>query len=263
MKKLKILITGANRGLGLAMTKHALSLGHNVIACRRASSNATNSNEMRDAKVQTKPNDLDLAKIDELDHLQSIHSESLFIESLDLMKTDSFERFAQKLSTRFADGQLDILMNVAGVLIDQSTSDAKTNFSKLTEDDLLTSYKVNAIAPLLLSRALFKNLQKSESPKIVFFTSQMGSIEDNSSGGYYAYRSSKAALNMLQKSLSIDFSDLKILAVHPGWVRTRMGGKNATLDADGSVAAIWQQITLMTKENSGKFVNYDGKQIKW
>ena len=116
-----------------------------------------------------------------------------------------------------------------------------------------------------MTKAFLPHLKKGQLKKIASLTSKMGSIDDNSGGGEYIYRSSKTALNMVMKSLSIDLKpyDLSVITLHPGWVRTDMGGPNGLIDVDESVAGMKRQIDKLTIRNSGQFIAYDGKKIPW
>ncbi len=125
--------------------------------------------------------------------------------------------------------------------------------------------RVNTMSPLKVSAVFAGNVARSGLKKIVTITSQMGSIADNWSGGSYIYRSSKAALNAAMKSLAHDLAAKKIAVavLHPGWVRTDMGGSGATIDPFESVAGLRQVIEDLNFENSGRFLAYDGREIPW
>ena len=109
------------------------------------------------------------------------------------------------------------------------------------------------------------NLTDGRQKKVVMLSSKVGSIADNSGGAGYYYRSSKTALNQVVKSLSIDLADLgiSVLALHPGWVQTEMGGPNALIDTAESVAGLAAVIDGLDLESSGQFIEYNGKQIPW
>ena len=132
-------------------------------------------------------------------------------------------------------------------------------------EEWLNVLRINSIAPITLAAALKNNLANSQYKIIAMMSSKMGSITDNTSGGAYIYRSSKAALNAAMKSLSIDLSDLgiKTLSFHPGWVQTDMGGSNAMITTETSISGIKQTLDNLTMEQSGSFINYDGSIIPW
>jgi len=127
----------------------------------------------------------------------------------------------------------------------------------------MQSYQINTIAPFLMTKELLPLLKKSKAAKAVHVTSKMGSIDDNTSGGYYGYRSSKSALNMINKSLSIDNPWLSTIVIHPGWVKTDMGGSGAAVEVADSASGIWKVINNLTTKDSGQFFDFTGKKINW
>lgn len=149
-------------------------------------------------------------------------------------------------------GVVDILVNNAGILR-QGTS----------REDFMESFLVNSVVPFEITQALLPLLKKSSRPRVAQITSLMGSIEDNGSGGYYAYRSSKSALNMINKSLTLDNPWLTTMVIHPGWVQTDMGGPNATTPVGESAQGIWRLIEGMEKSQSGSFRDFRGKELPW
>ena len=129
----------------------------------------------------------------------------------------------------------------------------------------LSTLEVNTVAPLKLTEALLPNILQSNLKKIAVITSMMGSITDNTSGGSYIYRSSKAALNAAFRSLAIDLrgDGIAIGILHPGWVKTDMGGSNAILSTEESVKGLIEVIGALNLKTSGQFTNYNGKAIPW
>ena len=138
-------------------------------------------------------------------------------------------------------------------------------FGEVKGDAWLDLFNVNTVGPLLLTQKLFKNLLKGQERQLIYVSSKVGSIEDNSGGGSYVYRSSKTALNQVVKSLSVDLKGqgFTVVAVHPGWVQTDMGGPNALIDVNISVSGLIKVISSLTESDSGKFFNYDGNIIPW
>ena len=127
----------------------------------------------------------------------------------------------------------------------------------------LETFAVNTVAPYLLARSVLPLVARAGG-KLVAISTKMGSIEDNRSGGYIAYRSSKSALNMAWRSLAIDNRGKVVCAMlHPGWVQTRMGGSSAPLSPEDSVAGMRRVIDGLGPERSGGFFNYDGSEIPW
>ena len=223
------LITGANRGLGLEFAKQYAAEGWKVIAtCRRpALAEALNALE---GEIEVHPLDVtDFARIEEL---------------------------AKKL-----DGvPIDLLINSAGIYGPRVVPYGSVDYAAWAE-----VFRVDTMAPLKISAVFSKNVAKSKLKRIVAITSNMGSIGDNTSGGSYIYRSAKAALNAVMKSLAIDLKQkqIAVAVLHPGWVRTDMGGPGAKIEAFESVAGMREIIDGLGLENSGRFVNYDGTDLSW
>jgi NAD(P)-dependent dehydrogenase (short-subunit alcohol dehydrogenase family) len=227
--KYTVLITGANRGLGLEFVRQYAIDNYEVIACSR--------------KINKK---------DDLHELQ-IKFKNISIYKLDVANFSSIDQFAKSLKS-----PIDILINNAGVYPDSS-------IDHINYDKWLEAFKINTLAAFKMTKAFLPHLKKSHLKKVASLTSKMGSIDDNSGGSEYLYRSSKTALNMVMKSLSIDLKpyDLALITLHPGWVRTDMGGPNGLIDADESVTGMKRQIDKLSMKTSGQFIAYDGKKIPW
>ena len=222
-----ILITGANRGTGLKFAE-ILSANNNIYATARDITNAD-----------------DLKKFDNTELLE-----------LDLLNKDSIKSFCSELK----DIPLDMIINNAGIFQDEQMEETILD-PELWLDEIM----INAIGPVVLSQKLKENIMSGNDKKIIFISSQMGSIDDNYSGGYYFYRTSKSALNSAAKSLSIDWKadGISVLMLHPGWVRTDMGGSNAKLDIDTSVSKMLDVINSLDMGKTGTFLNYEGKKLEW
>ena len=222
-----ILITGANRGIGLKFAE-ILSANNNIYATARDITNAD-----------------DLKKFDNTELLE-----------LDLLNKDSIKSFCSELK----DIPLDMIINNAGIFQDEQMEETILD-PELWLDEIM----INAIGPVVLSQKLKENIMSGNDKKIIFISSQMGSIDDNYSGGYYFYRTSKSALNSAAKSLSIDWKadGISVLMLHPGWVRTDMGGSNAKLDIDTSVSKMLDVINSLDISKTGAFLNYEGKKLEW
>ena len=158
------------------------------------------------------------------------------------------------------DRPIDVFINNAGVYGPRDSV-----FGKVDEAEWLSVLRINALAPLFLTQLLIENFRRGELKKLLYITSKMGSIEDNRGGGSYVYRSSKAALNAVVKSISVDLEPEKmaVAVLHPGWVRTDMGGPNGLIDTKTSVGGMVQVIRNLNLESSGVFFNYDGNVIPW
>jgi len=228
----RILITGANRGLGLEFVERYLESGDDVIATYR-----------------NEESSFDLIKM-------SNDRSNLKLLELDVSSNKSLNSFAENLG----DSPIDIFINNAGVYGPRNSS-----FGNVDEENWIPAIKINAIAPILLTQLIIKNIRSGADKKLIYITSKMGSIDDNKGGGAYVYRSSKTALNAIVKSLSVDLKNEKIAValIHPGWVKTDMGGPNALIDKDTSVTGMTEVISNLDISSTGNFYNYDGTVIPW
>jgi NAD(P)-dependent dehydrogenase (short-subunit alcohol dehydrogenase family) len=225
-----VLITGTNRGLGLEFVEQYSQLGWKVLACCR-----------------------DLNNANELFNLQKKFP-SIEILELDVGNLNDINVLSNKLKDR----TIDVLINNAGIY-------RSGTLGSVDPKAWIESFKINTIAPYILIEALISQIMKSDLKKIISITSKMGSIEDNTSGGSYIYRTSKTALNSMMRSLTHDLASkgISTLTLHPGWVRTDMGGSNAWINSSESVIGMIKQIKKLSQENSGRYLDYAGKTIKW
>jgi len=228
------LITGANRGIGLEFCRQYAAAGWRVLACSRHPE-----------------------KSDALNKLAIQFPELIKIQALDVADHAQIERLTQALAKE----SIDLLINNAGIYTDSDAS----GFGHTDYAEWMHAFSINTMAPLKMTEAFVTQISRGEKKTIVTITSKMGSIADNSGGGNYLYRSSKAAVNMVVKSLAIDLKPHGITAVvfHPGWVRTDMGGSNASISTEQSVSGMRQVISGLTMADSGKFFAYDGQVIPW
>ncbi len=220
-----VVITGANRGIGFELTKQWALAGHRVIAVCRNTSAA-------------------------LDALADVDIES----GIDITQADGI----QALSDRLSGQPVDILINNAGLLIG-------TQFDQL-EDELAVyrqQFEVNTLAPLRVTRALLANL--SEGSKVIIVTSRMGSIADNTSGGQFAYRISKAGVNSAGVSLAHELAPRGIAVglLHPGYVRTGMTKHTGHIDPDAAAAQLIERINALDLSTTGSFVHANGEPLPW
>lgn len=224
-----ILITGANRGLGLGMARHAAQRGWTVIGTARDPGSAT-----------------------ELSGVASI---------VEPLETDSPASIAA-LAERLAGEPIDILVNNAGIF-----PHACDDINELDLDTLERVLRVNTLGPILTTRALIDNLASSQRRLNVSITSNLGSITDASKGamGYLGYRVSKAGLNMGNAVIAHQLKDKGItsVVVHPGWVQTDMGGPQAPLTPEQSTGSIIETIDALGAEDNGRFLDYRGREMKW
>tara|TARA_B100000579_G_scaffold369342_1_gene330739 strand:- start:217 stop:909 length:693 start_codon:yes stop_codon:yes gene_type:complete len=227
-----ILVIGANRGLGLGFVERYLESGDDVIATYR-----------------NEDSSFDLIKM-------SNERSNLKLLQLDVSSNKSLNSFAENLGNL----PIDIFINNAGVYGPRNSS-----FGNVDEENWMPAIKVNAIAPILITQLIIKNIRSGADKKLIYITSKMGSIDDNKGGGAYVYRSSKTALNAVVKSLSVDLENEGIIValIHPGWVKTDMGGPNALIDKDMSVSGMIKVISNLDISSTGNFYNYDGSIIPW
>ncbi|MCG7495867.1 SDR family oxidoreductase [Vibrio sp. Of7-15] len=227
-----LFITGANRGIGLALTQLYLKSGWQVHATCRNTLLAENLTALT----------------------QTFHK--LTVHELDVTDYAAVDSLAQQLK----EFSIDILFNNAGYYGPKGYGFGHTNVEEWRQ-----VLEVNTIAPLKLAEAFHTHVQNSHEKIIACMSSRVGSMTDNTSGGGYIYRSSKAALNSVVKSLSNDLTEKGITAValHPGWVQTEMGGNNALISTEESAAGLKAVLDNMTLNQSGHFYNYQGKELPW
>ncbi|GAB4224424.1 MAG: SDR family oxidoreductase [Kiloniellaceae bacterium] len=223
-----VLITGANRGIGLEFVKGFAADGWRVHACSR--------NVEKSKEVRSLGGDVVCHKLDVTNGLK-----------------------VASLARELADEPLDLLINNAGIY------GPRTGFGETDYDEWLSVLQVNTLAPLRMVERFAGLLEKSDGRTVVNISSIMGSIGNASSGGSYIYRSSKAALNMITKTLSNDLGErgFTVVSFHPGWVQTDMGGDEADIPPTEAVAGMRKVIAGLTTEDNGKFFNYDGTTLPW
>ena len=229
-----ILITGANRGIGLELTRQYAADGWTVHACCRSPENAFDLNK-----------------------LAAKSGGNIQVHLLDVANDAQRESLAAQLKGE----PLDILFNSAGV----SGSWSHQGFGQCEAEPWLEVMHINVITPMLMMQAFVDHVASSQLKIIANMSSRMGSLADNTSGGGYIYRSSKAALNMVCVSAQHDLASkgIAVVAMHPGWVRTDMGGPNATLSVEESVAAMKKSLAVVTFADSGRFLDIDGSTLPW
>ncbi|MDX1812720.1 MAG: SDR family oxidoreductase [Gammaproteobacteria bacterium] len=230
---MNILITGTNRGIGLEMVKIAVSKRWRVFACCR--------NPMQ---------------ADKLNEVAMMSGGLVSVHHLDVTDVAQIQALAYELRNE----SIDILYNNAGVYGSMMHS-----FGQIDQHDWLKTFEANTIAPTKMAEHFVEHVARSARKIMVFMSSKMGSMEDNTSGGSYIYRSSKAALNAVVKSMSIDLAPRNItcLMTHPGWVKTDMGGPYAEITTRESVTNLFNIIENSSIEDSGKFFDIDGSIIPW
>lgn len=223
-----VLITGANRGLGLEFARQYAAEGWRVHAACRAPKRAT-----------------ELAGI----------KGDVAVHALDVTDSGAITALVDALG----DDAIDVLVNNAGVY------GRRQSFGHIDYGGWESVLRTNALAPIAVTEAFVPALQRAERPRVALITSRMGSIADNTSGGFYAYRSSKAALNAAGRSLALDLKaqGIIVLMLHPGWVRTDMGGAGAPLEPRDSIGRLRQIIDGAKMTDSGRFFSHDGSEVPW
>ena len=216
-----VLITGANRGLGLEFARQYCRDGWDVIATVREP-----TPELEDVCVR--------------------------VEEVDMLDLAAVARLGESIEA------LDLLVANAGTYGPKSANDADE------ARGWLETFAANTVAPYLLARSVLPAVERSRG-KLIAISSKMGSIDDNSSGGYLAYRSSKTALNSAWRNLAIEVRRRDVVAavLHPGWVKTRMGGKSAPLAPEDSIGGMRRVIERLSLDDGGGFFGYDGATIPW
>ena len=228
-----VLITGANRGIGLEFCKQYTKQGWDVIAGCREPKQAVELNKL-------------CAK-----------NSSIKLYKMNVLNRKGIDTLAKELQGV----TIDLLIANAGIYGDNS----EHSFGNLNYSDWIKTLETNVLGAVKVIEAFMPNLKRSQKPRVAVISSQMGSIADNGSGGSLLYRSSKAALNAVMKSLAIDLQADKVgvLIFHPGWVQTDMGGPSALIDSKTSVAGMVKQIDSFKLSQTGAFIKYDGTQLEW
>jgi NAD(P)-dependent dehydrogenase (short-subunit alcohol dehydrogenase family) len=228
-----VLVTGANRGIGLEFCRQYAEAGWKVLACCRRPEQAS-----------------DLKGL-------AIRHPSVSIHQLELGNFDQIDALAHALASE----AIDVLINNAGLY-----GDTGRNALGDIDFELWTRVmRINAMAPVKMTEAFLPHIARGGRKLVAAITSLMGSMGDNSSGGAIMYRSSKAALNAAMKSLSIDLRNrgIGVLILHPGWVKTDMGGANAPTSPAESVAGLRRVIDGFSPRDSGRFLDFRGRELPW
>lgn len=222
------LITGANRGLGLEFARQLKDKGYYIIGCCRNPIKAKELKKLADELIQ-----------------------------LDVTNDKDITSLKKTLNSR----PIDLLVNNAGISGEQGVT-----IGNINRDNFIEVINVNCISVVKLCDALLPNLQASREKNIIVISSRMGSISDNDRGRSYAYRTSKAALNCVMRSFAIDVKDkgVHVMLMHPGWVKTDMGGADALIDVQTSVAGILEQAEKkLPNSHADKLHRFDGGVIAW
>lgn len=233
-----VLVTGANRGLGYEHVKQYAQKGWKVIACARNPKKAT-----------------------ELDNLKDKYDDNFIIEQLEVIDHPRIEELAEKYSNT----PIDILINNAGTTGPLGVPGAM-DYQKIDSMDYeiwRDILEVNLISPFKVATAFHDHIAQSEKKLLIMMSSDLGSIEQNTFGGFYSYRASKAALNIISKGMSVDWQDLTVIALAPGWCKTYLGGEEAEIHPDESVKNQQAMFEKIITSNSGMFLDRFGKEVPW
>jgi len=236
----RILITGANRGLGLAFTRRYLERGERVFAgCRRP----------------------ETAR--QLHELQATYPQCLTVVSLDVADADSIR--ASHAVVRSQVAGLDVLINNAGIYSSRGSDEPLERLGTLNFEDALTVLRVNAVAPSIVAQQYLDLLQAGRDAKLVSISSGYGSVSANTGGFPYYYSASKAALNMFMRSLAADTKRWGIITVllDPGWVSTDMGGPSAPITPQQAADGMIRVIDTLTPRHNGRFFTRQGREQVW
>jgi NAD(P)-dependent dehydrogenase (short-subunit alcohol dehydrogenase family) len=230
----RVLITGSNRGLGLEWVRQCAGRGWRVFAtCRDPDSAA----DLRDLASQVP---------------------AVSVHRLDVTEPGQIGDLAQTLR----DEAIDLLVNNAGVYFERWGQDP---IGRIRYDDWEATFRVNTLGPMRVTEALLAQLARGEHPLVLAITSHMGSIPDIETPRDYAYRSSKAALNAAMHGLAheLESRGIGVLLLHPGWVRTRMGGASAPISPEESVRGMLALVDRYAPSLSGGFFRFDGVRMPW
>ena len=221
-----VFVTGANRGMGFEYAKQYKAQGYKVIATARKPERAEKLNALGVTVIQ-----------------------------LDVTSTESVANMAKVVGEQ----PIDILINNAGYF-----DRVDVTLDKIDFDTFARTININTMGPLRVTQALIGNVLKSNEKKVINMSSGLGSIS-NSTGRWYAYRSSKTALNQVNKIMSEEYKDKGAIfvVVHPGWVRTDMGGVNATYSPEESISSLISEIAKLEQSDNGSFFDLKGKEISW
>lgn len=228
-----ILITGANRGIGLELVRQYAAEDWRIFACCRYPEKAK-----------------------DLQDLVEMYKDQISIHALDISQAGDITRLANELALE----KIDILFNNAGV-----SGPQPQGFGSIDSEAWLYAMRINTLAPFHMAVAFVNQVASSKRRIFAIMGTQLGSMTDNTSGGIYVYRSSKAAVHMVGKSLSLDLEPRGIITMllHPGWVRTSMGGPDATLSAEESVRGLRRVLDQAKPSDNGKLISYNGRVLPW
>lgn len=226
------LVTGVNRGLGLEFIKQYSQAGWQVIGTCRDLGSAVEASGLADV------------------------ASNIELYPLEMTSAEAIADFAETLKDR----PVDHLVLNAGVMAEKAQV-----LGELEQEDFMHAMSVNTVSPALMIQAFRPHVRASEKKLIVGMSSILGSIAGNSDGGLYSYRASKAALNAVVKSAASDLAGdgITVIAMHPGWVQTDMGGEGATITTGVSISGMLKVFDGLSAADTGRFLTYDGSELPW
>jgi NAD(P)-dependent dehydrogenase (short-subunit alcohol dehydrogenase family) len=231
-----ILVTGSNRGIGLEFVRQYLRIGCTVIAtCRKPDESS------------------------ELQDLLKDHSNRFVLKRLEVTNQREIDQLPSEIAGEV--DRIDLMINNAGIF-------PSNRFDTVTEDQMVDTFRVNCVAPLMLTRSFRGLLKKGHRPLVVNISSMLGSVSSGAGLGHwkdYAYGTSKAALNRVVRQLALELKDdgIIVVAQNPGWVRTDMGGDEAPLSPSEAVADMRELFGKLSIEDSGRFIEPDNRNAPW
>ena len=233
-----VFVTGANRGLGYEHVKQYAEKGWKVIACARNPEQAK-----------------------ELKELQKEHGKNFIIEQLEVVDHNRIEELAEK----YSDEAIDILINNAGTTGPMGVPGAM-GYQKIDSMDYQIwrdILEVNLLSPFKIATAFHNHVARSDKKILIMMSSDLGSVEQNNFGGFYSYRASKSALNIISKGMAVDWYDVTVIALAPGWCKTYLGGDEAEIEPAESVEQQQEMFEGIAAKDSGKFLDRFGKEVAW
>ena len=254
-KDVSIFITGCNRGIGFALVKEILSLPHSpkilFATCRSLKSD--NSRELRELAAK---------------------NPILHLLEFDVTNALQLENVIKEVEAKLAGSGLNLLINNAGIydLKNSEYGVVSTTLDEVTREMMMKVYETNAVAPLMIVKAFLPLLRQAAKDSlcqpqatVVNMSSDDGSVELNVEGGHYQYKCSKAAVNMLTVSLSLDYAKdgITVVCIDPGWIKTDMGGKAAPLTLSEAIPSLVKLIGSLDLTKTGSFLQYNGKTMPW
>lgn len=230
----RIVITGANRGIGLALVRQWTSAGHEIAALTRS-----------------------LETAHELGALAADSNGRVTLHRADVGSDQSVTDAATAAANRF--DAIELLVNNAGINPRQDADD----FNAFSLDDARAAFEINTLGPVRVTRAFLPLLSRGTNATVVHVGSRMGSLTHDLEGGSWPYRISKTALNMVHRNLTHELDGVTSVVVHPGWVRTDMGGPHAPLSVDESASALVDLIDALGPDHHGRYLDLDGSELGW